>query len=633
MSQTGTNAKEPSLYATLITAVDDLLIPPFKGASIVVFAIFVLFAMMMLDGPINLSDPDHYLYLIRAIDWLNGQDWYDHFLYRMNPPQGTFIHYSPILIAAYACFIFLLQPLLGTLSAALTSALFVPLLFLALYILTLRRLAQMLVDKNWGDFPAYIILFSPFIMFRFLPGQMDHHGLEALIAILALSFMARMILRPSEFIWAAAAGVLLALGLALALEILAVVILFCVCLGAWAVIEGGAAARSGFVFGLVLVLCSFGFLLLTRSPQHIFDTDVLAYSIVYVILTEGVALCFAGVALTGEKSSMLLRGCVGFGLALATGALFFHAFPALVGGPYGGMNPDLAKLIFINAPEAWSVLHMTPMTQVMTLLGPITALGATAYVLIHESKRTHRWIWGMIAFVLSACLGLAVFYQCRFMSYVATFAALPLTAMVCHDWTHRMDFVSSKRIFSTVRCALFLFVCPITAVWPISYDYPSMGVPTPPVAVAKPNSKGCDMHHLAEKLNDKHGYGNRPRTIINTINEGTEIMMRTPHNVLSGPYHTNVTGNLDALRFFTTPNPDEARTIAEQRKADLIVICNMPGQLLAYTYLNNDAGSGKQTFVQQLIGGQTPDWVKPVPLPSTEEFLLFEILLPEAKKS
>jgi hypothetical protein len=610
---------------SITDALDALFMPPCKGAPILVWMCFILLLIANRTTPIwqgDLSDPDDYLYLVQAFDWLKGQGWFDLVQHRMNPPQGTFIHFSHLLSAFYAGFIFLLQPFFGSLTAALITSIIIPPVYLALLLLSVRWLARMMIAPEWGDLTAYFLFFSPVIISDFVPGHIDHHGLEALLAVVAFCCMARMIERPAELIWAAAAGLALALGLTIGLEIVAIVGLFSMCLGAWAMIEGGAAVRSGVLFSLTLFVGSLGFLLVTRAPQHIFDVDIQAYSIVYVILTGSIALCFASVALVGKKASAVTRCLVGGGVAAATGLAFLHAFPALKGGPYGGLDPVLAKLIFDSASEAWPVIRdgASWTKQIGPLVCPMVALGANLWMLICAPDRTRRWLWGMLLFVLSACTGLGAFYQCRFFSYAQSFAVIPLTAMVWRDWGYKPHIPLGRDALRIVRLALILLVCPLSAIVVGNYgddSHDKGAAQSAPVKQASP--KGCDMHFLADLLNDKQGYGSHPRLIINSLNEGTELMFRTPHMVLASPFHMNVDGNLDALRFFTTHDPDEAKAIAERRGAELVVICSMPSQLQSY------GSATERTFVQQLIGNQIPVWLTPIQSPQLGDLRLFEI--------
>ena len=615
--------------SSLTNTLDAFVTPPFTGTPILLWLCFVLFSIASMD-PLwrwNLSDPDDYLYLVQALDWLNGQSWFDLIQHRMDPPQGTFIHYSHLLSGFYAGFIFLLQPFFGATSAALITAAILPPVYLALLFFSVRWLAQVMIAPKWGDLTAYILFFSTAIMSQFVCGAIHHHGIEALLAIVAFCCIARMVEHPSALVWAVAAGFTLALGLTIGLEIIAILGLFSLCLGVWATIEGSSAARSGLVFASTLFICSLCFLLMTRPQQHIFDAIIPAYSIVYVVLTGSIAFCFLCVVLADKKASELLRYIIGVGVACATGWVFLHCFPELKAGPYGGVDASLAKLIFTSEPEAWPIVRKgaTLTHQIFPLIWPVLAIGSNLFIFIHAPNRAKRWLWGMILLVLSTCLGLAAFYQCRFLDYTQPFAVLPLTAMVRRDWEQKLFATHTDRALSMMRLALILIVGPVTMIAAGNFDDDSLDKANQSTTLMQPPSKGCDMHFLAELLNDKQGYGGQPGLIINSLNEGSELLFRTKYSVLAAPYHMNVQGNLDALRFFTTPDPTEAENIAKKRKASLVILCNEPSQLRAYRAAQTDLSPSKTTFVQQLVNNKIPLWLKPIQSPRLGDLMLFEI--------
>jgi asparagine N-glycosylation enzyme membrane subunit Stt3 len=614
MSKISEPAPKRPLLARLLDLIESpqtLLVPPFKGMSAIVFLSLVLMGVSGLGSVWrgHLHDPDNYLYLVQALDWLQGQSWFDPVQYRMNPPAGTVIHYSHLLVSIYGASIFMLKPFLGVLPAAFTTAAIFPLVYFALFLLVAHRLGQALIGKEWGDATALFIVFSPHIMSRFLPGHIDHHSLEALLALLALTTALRLIQKPTDLALALFSGATLGLALALALEATAVLLLLSLCLGVWAVIEGGAAARSAAVFGLTLFLTSTCLLFLTRRSQNFFDIELLSYSIVYVILTANIALCFAGAAVVRNRP-VPTRFIATALLAVATGGMFLSAFPSLASGPYGGMDEDLKRLIFALAPEAW------PGTSWGGALWAALVLTASGLMLIRAPSKAARWSWGIILLMFSGCYALSALYQNRFALYAELFAVFPLAAAVRLCWESRDRSQTRKRALAGLMA--FVGLAPLTLA---STGIHKVAVP----AIAKASSKGgCDQRGLANMLNDKSRWGQEPRLIINSINEGPEILLRTPHAVLAAPYHTNVDGNLDAYRFFSSPDPQEAKAIVQKRRADLVVACRRPSQLRLYL---QDA-KGQKPFVEQLMEKRIPDWLKPVDAPQLGNFMVFKVVLP-----
>lgn len=79
----------------------------------------------------------------------------------------------------------------------------------------------------------------------------------------------------------------------------------------------------------------------------------------------------------------------------------------------------------------------------------------------------------------------------------------------------------------------------------------------------------CDTFALENILNSRHYYGDRPRLIMNMMDQGPEILFRTRHMALGGGYHMNVRGNLDSVHFFNATDPNEAEKVvpAAQRRS------------------------------------------------------------------
>ncbi|MDX2028035.1 MAG: hypothetical protein SFW62_05320 [Alphaproteobacteria bacterium] len=631
----------------LIDIVAPIFSPPFKGLAAVIWGYFVVCFLINPDSGIlkgNFSDPDDYLHLTQAIDLIKYHNWFDPIQYRMNPPEGTFIHFSKILSLFYALLIYPLSHLLGMVGAATIVAAIVPIGFFSVLLAVMIWTAKAFMDESWAAIAAFTTLFATALIFKFAPGQVDHHGVEAILSLAAFGCIARMMAQPAESRWPAMAGAFLALSLAIALEVLPLIILIVAWVGLWAMVKGGKAARAGMFFGLALFVASFGLLLLTQ-PQHlIFNKHIFMYSpahagsltigfsIVYVVLMASMALCLAGIALASRTPWASLRYIAGIGLALATGTAFLFHFPELRAGPYGGMDKTLAKFMFENINEALPIIKKDKswMEMAFPLLWPSMALAAGVYFLT-RAKKTQRWMWGLAVLLLVSLLALAALYQGRAIVYAQLFCPIPLALALQKGW------MAVKKRYSgcslcAARLGIILLVGPLPMVlFPATLDgrpfntgvlfFANVVVPNP-----------CDMHVLADMLTLPEYYGDRPRAIINTLNEGSELLFRTPHKILSAPYHANTTGNRDATAFFTATNPAEARRIAQRRGAELVVMCRTVAGIYIspedYTIWNEEGErklDEKASFAQKLASGKTPSWLKPIDFPLLGNMLLFEV--------
>jgi hypothetical protein len=305
-----------------------------------------------------------------------------------------------------------------------------------------------------------------------------------------------------------------------------------------------------------------------------------------------------------------------------TGALFLYWFPELRAGPYGGADPAVTRLIFFSESEAWPGIRADlPLGwRILPAIWPSIAIASNIFIFSEATTRSKRWLWGIVLVLLSTCTGFAEFYQCRFFNYAQSFAALPLVAMIRQDWELTAG-TYAQQFRRVTRLLFVMLIGPVTfSMSPSHFINATFDNNSFPSLSAK-QLKGCDMHDLAGLLNDKAGLGDHSQIIINTLNEGPELLLRTRHSVLAGPYHLNLDGNRDAFDFFTARDADAAREIAEKRHASLVVICALPSQLRAYALDNRQQDS----FIRQLIAGQIPDWMSQIKSPQLNDLMLFKI--------
>jgi hypothetical protein len=576
------------------------------------------------------------MYLVQVLDWIQGQGWYDNIQHRINPPDGVMIHFSRLTQIPMALMILGFQKLgLGPRASSMLMALIYPLMLLGGFLVVMRWLAQSFVPKKWAGVTAYVMLFSTGMLFMFMPGHVDHHGLIIVLVALTLGCVMRMLEKPAEPLWGLAAGLTLALGMVVALEILPWLLVITVWIGLWATVRGGKAAMNVLAFGLGLHLGSLVFLTITRPPDQWLTPDVLTYSIVYVFLTGGIAVSFAGLAVA-SKAPAWVRWLVGAGLAGLTGALFLHRFPDLIDGPYGGIDPELGQMMLGEIDEAQPLVKLHPSFLPLSffLFSSSIALVAGFTFLKQAKDATSRWRWGLLMILLLVALGLTLFYQNRFIGIMGLSTIIPLTVLLQRGWAHIGTFEEGRRkVFAEI--GLLLLVGPLPSVlYPALIDGRSFnkGIFLFPVASGETRTP-CDTYELEKILDNPKIYGDRPRLIMNVMGQGPELLFRTPHQVLAAPFHIDVSGNVDSMRFFSTPYASEAEAIARRRHIDLVVACRYVPDIMTRPP-NEPAGSltggeGKDFaphFVELLMMNKQPSWLKPVHFPTLNNFVIFEML-------
>lgn len=601
--------------------------PPFDGLALVVVLYFAWAHMVYPHNDVmrgNLPDPDDYMYLTQVLDWLKGQGWYDNVQHRLNPPAGVPIHFSRLAQMPLAAGIWFFEKLgLPARGAATLTALIEPLVLLGGCLWFLRKASAFVVPRRWAGASAYVACFSVGLLYEFMPGHVDHHGLVIVLLLASICCILRMMEEPESYRPGITAGLILAATMMIALECLPWVLLLSAWLGLWSMRLGGRATHSGAIFGVSLLAGSAVCLALTRSPETWAEIDVLTYSVVYVVLAAFIAVPFIGVAAVDRIAPVSLRRgmrwAIGLGLAVAGATVFLHRFPDLIAGPYGGIDPQLTRLLLEEVEEAKPILktdHGWQHALDFLTMGFIAL--AAGLIFAWRARGAESWKWGLLTMLLAAALGLTIFYQYRFLGMEAALAVIPLTGLLQRGWQWVGRALAGRQKFYA-QIGLLLLVGPLPAViGPALFDGRSFNTGVLLFPVDSGHSL-CDMAQLEHVLRDPKGLGDRPRLIASFMELGPELLFRTDHSVLAAPFHMNVQGNLDAARFFSSPYASESKSIAERRQIDLVVMCRSVPEV--YLGAKDEAPS----LTENLFAGTGPDWLEREDVKEHDNFVIYRV--------
>lgn len=616
---------------------------PFKGLLLVVWVFFVCAFMAHPYSPIlkgGFYDPDDLIHGVRFIDWMNGQSWFDPLLHRLAPPEGVISHFSRL---SELPLFFIAAPAhalgLSWMGATLVAGALYPLALFMGFLFVLRATSRLSVGASWANSSAFIALFSSVLLFQFAPGRIDHHGLAMLLVLASLHYVLRSLRAPRQPVPALAAGFLLGLCQAVALETLPWILLFAAWVGFWLVFDGPRRVKSALVFALSYYLSSALFLLIAKSPSSFFTLDVGFYSFLYVILAASIAF----VILLNGLASYLLPRSGRFILALSscalTGGLFLHSFPELMAGPYGGVDARIYAFLtnYIGEAEPFIKKLDNGFIGMFLLHGyALLCLGTgLSYVWKKRtSLKAREWIFWGILVVVSAIF--ALFYQSRFIFYLYLFSIIPLTAFFKDRMLDLANSpMSRQRLFSEIL--LVLLVGPLFSVF-----LPSLikqGTVANNILLFPADiSRGMRMPGIGilRELNDPSTFGKKPLLIMNTLDEGAPILFYTDHMALAAPYHMNVKGNLKAMAFFGAATADDARKILKESQADMVLMAkdtyssfnkpfSRPNPSRMSQEEQRDVLLGAKTFGDKLAHGETPAWLSPVWVMLSGEYLLFKV--------
>lgn len=598
-----------------------LFMPPFRGLGIVVWLFFVLGFLLTPGYPIwhgQFIDSDDYTILAHTLDWIKGQSWFDLVQHRLNPPEGVLLHFARLTELPIGALITVFHGtgLSWVASATVTAALW-PLVLLAGMLMALRWLAESFLLQDWTRLTAFVALFATPLMFQFSPGRIDHHGLSLLIEIIAFACAVRMMQEPSKVLWGAGAGMFLGLGQAVALETLPLLILMSACAGIWMMVEGRAAARAGLVFGLALYITSAVCLMLTHRPATWLAPDLLAYSIVYVLLAGSIAVCCASVALAAQSRHVWLRYVTGPGLGLGMAMVFFMRFPQLLAGPYGAMDKEFTTFMFEYIREV-QPLTTSPYPLSFILL-PLFGLFAIIGFWPSGNDKKRFGVWLFLSVLLLGSYLISLFYIKRFAHFAVLFSIIPLTLFLQRVLPHVLSRTRGLKRIVLATCILSV-AGPLPGLWLPALVQGKPFISGYVLFPAGYEIKHDDMTALLFQLNDPEAFGGCSRLIMNPVNEGAELLFRTKHAYLAALYHTNVSGLLDSEHFYAATDPNVAHKIITSRGVELVLM----NKELAPMY--HRIGKGKTTMADRLVDGPVPPWLKPVDmiLPGSP-YLLFQV--------
>ena len=169
---------------------------------------------------LDFADPDNTMWLVSVRDVLAGQDWWDNVQHRLNPPDGTTMHWARWIATALAAPISLLTPIVGQSTAEIIVAFAWPLALLAVFMNLIVRICGEIGEKDGlrteAALAGAIVAALAFpTTAKFAPGGFDHHSVEVILVLIGVLGLLRMAASPKA---GAVAGVALGIAMATAAE-------------------------------------------------------------------------------------------------------------------------------------------------------------------------------------------------------------------------------------------------------------------------------------------------------------------------------------------------------------------------------------------------------------------------------
>ncbi len=514
-------------------------------------------------GALRLPEPDDMVRLAQIRDWLDGQAFADLVQQRLGPPGGTALHWSRLPELVPAFLIRLLSPLLGATRAEIAAVIFWPEILLLLHLLLVGAIARRIGSPSSG-IPAIAIAALAFPAIElFVPGRIDHHGLQVVL----VEAMLLGLISDRLALAGLAAGTSLLVGIETAPALLAAMAAL-----SWFWIGDGRRVQP---FGLGLLAAGLaGFALLRPELWSSAVCDSFTPALVAAMLTGGfywVALGLIGPRLPDRT----WRAGTAVSLAALAIAAIWLLAPACFSSPYGPADPVLASL-WPGEPGEFGGVFMQPAGRLLAWIGLplVAAICAIAWV------RKAPLILYLALPIAASVLGAAV--QLRSLWFAAALAAPVLAQLVTAAgrrgaaWQVGGWIVSAGLVWQTIG----------------------------EIALSRPDTASAvctDRGTLAALERLDTGSFAAPMDL------SAYIVGATEHRSLAGPYHRNLRGNR-AMADLLLDSPEEAAYQASLWSVDYIALCpDRSGGLPA-------GFRQRGSLAADLLAGSPPAWLDPVPL-------------------
>ncbi|MFN3521618.1 MAG: hypothetical protein ACK4YQ_05175 [Phenylobacterium sp.] len=553
-----------------------------------VIGLFLLARAQVWNGLHDL-DTDDAMRLVQVRDWLAGQDWFDVDQHRGWPAPGFSIHWSRIPDLALGGLIALFGLVLPAPAAETAALVLWPLIQLFPALAAVGFVARRLAGAP-AMAPAMLLfgLLGP-ALWQFPPGRIDHHALQLLGALVMLAGV--MGLRRGAWM-----GVLAGLGGALSLAVgLEALVFWLVLCGAAGLIlaRDGARVRDavlglGLTVALATPLMAFAF----NPTRYVASAvcDQVAWPVLALAVVGGLGLALAA-GVGGRLASPLARLALSAAAGVAGVAAFAWAGPACLQGPFAAVDPRLGPIWLDHVQEARTLPGLLGRFDPFGMASAVLLLiGLCAMTWVAWRRPARRWPLAILGLLWLASIAM-LFVQMRGIVYSVAFAS-PLIAAAMVGAAR--DAGVSRRDWGAV-----MLVGLILAVG-LPLGGRALGKALAPKAqgAALTSSKSCFDPGAYAGLGDLP-----PGLVAAPIDSGPFILMASPHQVMSAPYHRNPEGIVAVHEMLKAP-PAEARVLARNLGVDYVVVCRS-GEVLRLMRL---APAG---LAARLEAGEVPDWLAP----------------------
>lgn len=542
-------------------------------------------ALIWHDGDLGktLGDTDDAMRLVLVRDLMAGRGWYDQWVGRLQPPVGTFMHWSRLLDGALAAMTWMFRPFLSPPAAETATRMIWPLMWIFPAVMCALLIARRLAGGGAVFVCAVLLATNPQIYEQFRPGRIDHHNIQIVMTLIAA---ACAVAERRRSRWALAAGAAAGLGLAIGIEALAFQALIGASYGLRAALDP-AQARPARNYALALLAAALAFYGLQTPPWRwsMSFCDALGLNLIGALAAACLGL--AALSTWGARGSARMRLAMLALVGLIAVGVYLAADPACIRGPFASVDPRVGPFWFDRVQElqSWSkLLPDQPRTAIPSIVTAMMALAAAGFLLARERFRPRPETLLVCAGVVLAAAAASHAYRMQdyvfWLGFPALGAAYSLLAR---------RFLGGLLLPSLAVSVLLSPICVSVALTQAAQA--GSRIKSAPPAIDEHCFDAAVYQPLAALP---------PGLVIGEVDLGPFILAHTSDSVLAAPYHRMTWGILashDALNAPSATAEDKIRTL----KADYLVECP-----------TNALRVGPHSFEADVRRGRTPDWLQPL---------------------
>jgi hypothetical protein len=559
-------------------------------------------------------DTDDFMRLVQVRDLLAGQGWKDVVQHRLDPP-GVPMHWSrlPDILPAMTARGF--STWLDGDDALVAAAMLLPPLYLLALLFPYVTAARLLVGTQAAPIALLAGMASSSAVAQFLPGRIDHHGLQLVLMTWATTLLLAGLAWQRWRRAIACAGVPFALSLWTGVEGLPFMAAWFAAFGCAWVLRGDDLARDGARAAALALAVGTAALLFSVPAARLATRSCDAFSVVPLAVPALVALGFTLLHMMRARLQTAgTRFAAGIACAAVAGVTFALLFPACAAGAYAGLDPLVREHWLGQVIEAQPIQEIwgrDPWAAIAALWSPALGFGYSAWQAYGSTGR-RQVLWTVVA-VLVATATLPVVWQVRVLSIAQTTAMLPVAALVIATWKRIASHGSNMR-----RLALLLPVLFAASVgfWPAIKALAGARGATPPASASVSGTGKCaDRRDIAALSHVP------PGLILNYVDVGPMLLFASPHAVLGAPYHRNVEGLRTTIETFRSADDASIRTALEKRGIGWVVTCPGVEERLVY---RTATGRG---LAERLAAGNVPAYLEPIVTASSSGLRVYRVRL------